>query len=226
MKKHHSGSEWELKWWEGGSEKWGCRPEMEKEWIGEMRVDRRKMIGSEWETEKENSPWASTESELGSWASSALVQIGASTGSELDSSSAWSGSELVCGSELVSSSAWSESELVSSGAWSGSKLGCVDCIELGSWCVGVDCFVWLSVWVEVVKLWERQCVFERGVHVRERRKTFEVKIWAEIDLRCFWLNLRSNWKYFQFDRIYHANQTCYFPENDFRISFSAKTNGP
>ena len=91
------------------------------------------------------------------------MQIGASTGSELDSSSAWSGSELVCGSELVSSSAWSESELVSSGAWSGSelasstvwsgsKLGCVDCIELGSWCVGVDCFVWLSVWVEVVKL--------------------------------------------------------------------------
>ena len=142
MKKHHSGSEWELKWWEGGSEKWGCRPEMEKEWTGEMRVDRRKMSRSEWETEKENSLWASTESELGSWASSALVQIGASTrsklgsfcawsGSELDSSSAWSGSKLVCGSELVSSSglelvsssAWSGSELASSTVWSGSELG-------------------------------------------------------------------------------------------------------
>ena len=33
---------------------------------------------------------------------------------------------------------------------------------------------------------------ERGVRVRERRKTFEVKIWAEIDFRRFWLNLRSN----------------------------------
>ena len=66
---------------------------------------------------------------------------------------------------------------------------------------------------------------ERGVRVRERRKTFEVKIWAENDFRRFWLNFRSNRKYFQFDRIYHANQTRYFPENDFRISFSAKTNG-
>ena len=94
-----------------------------------------------------------------------------------------------------------------------------------SWCVGVDRSIWLGVWVRAVKLWERQCVCERGVHVRERRKTFEVKIWAEIDLRCFWLNLRSNWKYFQFDRIYHANQTRYFLENDFQISFSAKTNG-
>ena len=95
-----------------------------------------------------------------------------------------------------------------------------------SWCVGVDHSVWLGVWVGAVKLWERQCVSERRVRVRKRRKTFKVKIWAEIDFRCFWLNLRSNWKYFQFDRIYHANQTCYFPENDFRISFSAKTNGP
>ena len=94
-----------------------------------------------------------------------------------------------------------------------------------SWCVGVDCSVWLGVWVGAVKLWERQCVCERGVRVRERRKTFEVKIWAENDFCRFWLNFRSNWKYFQFDRIYHANQTHYFPENDFRISFSAKTYG-
>ena len=138
MKKHHSGSklcglEWELKWWEGGSEKWGCRLEMEKEWIGEMRVDRRKMSGSEWETEKENSPWASTGSKLGSWASSALVQIGASTGSKLGLFCAWSGSELVSSSawnglELVSSSAWSGSELVSSTAWSGSELGSFKCL--------------------------------------------------------------------------------------------------
>ena len=57
------------------------------------------------------------------------------------------------------------------------------------------------------------------------RKWFEVKIWAENHFCWFWLILRSNWKYFQFDRIYHPNQTCYFPENDFRISFSVKTNG-
>ena len=66
---------------------------------------------------------------------------------------------------------------------------------------------------------------ERGVRVRERRKRFEVKIRIENDFSRFWLNFRSNWKYFQFDRIYHANQTPYFPENDFRISFSVKTNG-
>ena len=95
-----------------------------------------------------------------------------------------------------------------------------------SWCVDVDRSVWLGVWVRAVKLWERQCVSERGVRVRDRRKTFEVKIRAEIDFRCFWLNLRSKWKYFQFNQIYHANQTCYFPENDLWISFSAKTNKP
>ena len=94
-----------------------------------------------------------------------------------------------------------------------------------SWCVGVDRSVWLGVWVGAVKLWERQCVCERGVRVRERRKRFEVKIRTENDFSCFWLNFRSNWKYFQFDRIYHANQMPYFPENDFRISFSVKTNG-
>ena len=31
-----------------------------------------------------------------------------------------------------------------------------------SWCVGVDRSVWLGVWVGAVKLWERQCVSERG----------------------------------------------------------------
>ena len=94
-----------------------------------------------------------------------------------------------------------------------------------SWCVGVDRSVWLGVWVGAVKLWERQCVCERGVRVRERKKRFEVKIRTKNDFSRFWLNFWSNWKYFQFDRIYHANQTPYFPENDFRISFSVKTNG-
>ena len=71
-----------------------------------------------------------------------------------------------------------------------------------------------------------QWSFERGsACVRERRKRFEVKIRTENDFSRFWLNFRSNWKYFQFDRIYHANQTPYFLENDFRISFSVKTNG-
>ena len=72
------GSEWELKWWEGGSEKWG--------WIGEKWADRTVfMSGSEWETEKENSPcvecvdrgvssadqdWEMNGSELGSFCAS------------------------------------------------------------------------------------------------------------------------------------------------------------
>ena len=94
-----------------------------------------------------------------------------------------------------------------------------------SWCVGVDRSVWLGVWVGAVKLWEKQCVCERGVRVREKRKRFEVKIRIGNDFSRFWLNFRSNWKYFQFDRIYHANQTPYFSENDFWISFSVKTNG-
>ena len=57
------------------------------------------------------------------------------------------------------------------------------------------------------------------------RKWFEAKIWAENHFRWFWLILRSNWKYFQFDPIYHSNQKCYFPKNDFRILISVKTNG-
>ena len=94
-----------------------------------------------------------------------------------------------------------------------------------SWCVGVDRSVWLGVWVEAVKVWQRQCVCERLVRVRERRKSFEVKITAENDFSRFWLNFRSNWKHFQFDRILHTNQMPYFLENDFRKSISVKTNG-
>ena len=58
------------------------------------------------------------------------------------------------------------------------------------------------------------------------RKYFEVKIRTEIIFRLWSLILRSNWKYFQFDPIYRTYQTCYFPENDFWISFEVKTNGP
>ena len=38
------------------------------------------------------------------------------------------------------------------GAWIVQMFCCVDYVELGSWCVGVDCSVWLGVWVGVVKL--------------------------------------------------------------------------
>ena len=65
MNKHDSGSEWERKWWfvdrRNGvvGQKWkNSGPE-------KLKMDRRKMR-SEWETCSENSPWASTESELGS----------------------------------------------------------------------------------------------------------------------------------------------------------------
>ena len=82
-----------------GLEKWG--------WIREKWADRTvSMSGSEWETEKENSPWTECVDHGASsvdrdWelsalfcALSALVQIGASTGSELGSFCASSGSEL------------------------------------------------------------------------------------------------------------------------------------
>ena len=110
----------------------------------------------------------STRSELGSFC--------AWSGSELDSSSGWSGSKLVCGSELVSRLRGVDRsdfrrvlgvdrslfrrlcgvdrslDRLKWLVWSGSELGCVDCIELGSWCVGVDHSVWLGVWVGAVKL--------------------------------------------------------------------------
>ena len=38
------------------------------------------------------------------------------------------------------------------GAWIVQMFGCVDCVELGSWCVGVDRSIWLGVWVGAVKL--------------------------------------------------------------------------
>ena len=71
---------------------------------------------------------------------------------------------------------------------------------------------------EAVRVWERSAC------EREEEMVFR-KIRTDNDFSRFWLNFWSNWKYFQFDRIYHANQTPYFPENDFQISFSVKTNG-
>ena len=114
-----------------GSEKWGCRPEMEKQWTGEMRVDRRKMR-SEWETCSENSPWALTESELGSkW-------IGADqSGSECGSEFARSGSERIgvwVGIRLEWIGAWlvSGSELGSSGSeWCSSTASGLDRERIG-----------------------------------------------------------------------------------------------
>ena len=75
------------------------------------------------------------------------------------------------------------------GAWIVQMFGCVDCVELGSWCVGVDRSVWLGVWVGAVKLYVR---LREAVRLREEWKMFEVKIWAEIDFRWFLLILRSN----------------------------------
>ena len=96
------------------------------------------------------------------------MQIGVSTRSELVSSSAWSGLELVCGSELVSSSAWSGSELVSSSAWSGSELVSSTAwsgSELGSFkCLAASTASSLdhgaSVWI--VSFGSEQSSFERG----------------------------------------------------------------
>ena len=134
----------------------------------------------------------------------------------------WIGAWIVSGSEWIGAIFV---ECVELGSWadrSGSELGCV---ELGSWCVGVGGSLWLGVWVGAVKAWQRQCVCERLVRVREGRKRFEVKITTEINFSRFWLIFRSNWKHFQFDRILQNNQMPYFPEIDFRKSISVKTNG-
>ena len=83
-----------------------------------MRVDRRKMR-SEWETCSENSPWASTESKLGSeW-------IGAIFGIRLE----WIGACFVSGVEWIRAWIVSGSELGSE--WIGVMF--VECVELGSW---------------------------------------------------------------------------------------------
>ena len=103
------------------------------------------------------------------------MQIGASTGSELGSFCAWSGSELGSTVRGVDRS------LDCSNVW----LRRVQIVLRQC----VDRFVWLGVWVGAVKL----CVhLRKAVHVREEWKMFEVKIWAENDFRWFWLILRSN----------------------------------
>ena len=150
---------------------------------------------------------------IGAWIVSGSEWIGAIFVECLE----WIGACFVSGVEWIGALiVWTAS------VWSGSELGCV---ELGSWCVGVGGSVWLGVWVGAVKAWQRQCVCERLLRVREGRKSFEVKITTENDFSRFWLNFRSNWKHFQFYRILHNNQTSYFPENDFRKSISVKTNG-
>ena len=57
------------------------------------------------------------------------------------------------------------------------------------------------------------------------RKWFEVKMRMKIIFRPLSLILRSNWKHFQFDRIFSNSQTSTFPEKHFRNQFEAKTNG-
>ena len=57
------------------------------------------------------------------------------------------------------------------------------------------------------------------------RKWFEVKMRTEIIFCPLSLILRSNWKHFQFDRIFSNSQTSTFPEKHFRNQFEAKTNG-
>ena len=57
------------------------------------------------------------------------------------------------------------------------------------------------------------------------RKWFKVKMRTEIIFRPLSLILRSNWKHFQFDRIFSNSQTSTFPEKHFWNQFEAKTNG-
>ena len=72
------------------------------------------------------------------------------SGSELDLSSGWSGSELVCGSELVSST-----------AWSGSELGSFKCLA-ASTALSLDrgALVWIVPFGSVCG--SEQSSFERG----------------------------------------------------------------
>ena len=56
-------------------------------------------------------------------------------------------------------------------------------------------------------------------------KWFEVKMRTEIIFRPLSLILWSNWKHFQFDRIFSNRQTSTFSEKHFRNQFEAKTNG-
>ena len=221
MNKHHSGSKWELKWWfvdrrngvvgqkwkNSGPEKWG--------WIGEKwdRSEKRKK-----KTHHERRLNRSLDRERIGVDRSDFRRV-------LGVDREWIGVIFVECVELGSWADRSGSELGCVESWadrSGSKLGCV---ELGSWCVGVGGSLWLGVWVGAVKAWQRQCVCERLVRVREGRKRFEVKITTEINFSRFWLIFRSNWKHFQFDRILQNNQMPYFPEIDFRKSISVKTNG-
>ena len=204
-----------------------------------LKMDRRKMR-SEWETCSENSPWASTESELGSeW-------IGVGRNSDR------SGSERI---EVEWIGVWVGIRL----EWIGAERIGVDRRDFRRDSLGVDLplfrfrcgvdrsfarerigagFEWLRRGVsgsELQRAWLRRGVsgseLQRAVRVwelvrvREFRKSIEVKITTESNFSRFWLIFRSNWKCFQFDRILQHNQTRDFPEIDFRKSISVETNG-
>ena len=204
-----------------------------------LKMDRRKMR-SEWETCSENSPWASTESELGSeW-------IGVGRNSDR------SGSERI---EVEWIGVWVGIRL----EWIGAERIGVDRRDFRRDSLGVDLplfrfrcgvdrsfarerigagFEWLRRGVsgsELQRAWLRRGVsgseLQRAVRVwelvrvREFRKSIEVKITTESNFSRFWLIFRSNWKCFQFDRILQHNQTRDFPEIDFRKSILVETNG-
>ena len=190
-----------------------------------LKMDRRKMR-SEWETCSENSPWASTESELGSeW-------IGVGRNSDR------SGSERI---EVEWIGVWVGIRL----EWIGAERIGVDRRDFRRDSLGVDLplfrfrcgvdrsfarerigagFEWLRRGVSGSELQRAVRVWEL-VRVREFRKSIEVKITTESNFSRFWLIFRSNWKCFQFDRILQHSQTRDFPEIDFRKSISVETNG-
>ena len=96
------------------------------------------------------------------------------------------------------------------------SLSLVVAYSLGVWIILLELSVWIRAWRALCtsSAWE------------SRWKMFEVKMRSEFIFHLWSLILRSNWKYLQFDPIYRTYQTCYFPENDFWISFEVKTNGP
>ena len=134
MNKHHSGSEWELKWWfvdrrngvvgqkwkKSGPEKWG--------WIGEKWADRsekrKKKTHRErrlnWSLDRERRVrWCRSERRLDRSLDRSVRGVDRSLFVDQNLFRR----PRYCGSERFSSSAWSGSELVSSTVWSGSELG-------------------------------------------------------------------------------------------------------
>ena len=151
------------KWKKSGSEKWG--------WIGEnerirVRNGKRKLtVRVDW---------------IGAWIVS-VECVGANWSVD------WIGTWIVLcvewiGACFIECMEWIRACFVECvewiGAWIVQMFGYV---ELGSWCIGVDHFIWLGVWVGAVKLWERQCVSERGSACEREMEN----VWSE--------NLGWNW---------------------------------